>query len=112
MKLRRQIRMEKVTYVPLTDLNRGKASKIIDALKKEGRSVFIIKNNKPEAVMISMKDYEEFREYMFYKEIKRRAMAYVAEPAMSYSRDDIMKEFGITEEDLKEVEDEVEFDYD
>ena len=104
--------MEKVTYGPLTDLNRGKASKIIDTLKKKGQSVFIVKNNKPEAVMISMKDYEEFREYMFYKEVHRRAMAYAAEPAMTYSRDDVMKEFGITEDDLKEVEDEVEFDYD
>ena len=112
MKLRRQIRMEKVTYVPLTDLNRGKASKIIDTLKKKGQSVFIVKNNKPEAVMISMKDYEEFREYMFYKEVQRRAMAYAAEPVMTYSRDDVMKEYDITEEDLKEVDDEVEFDYD
>ena len=62
--------------------------------------------------MISMKDYEEFREYMFYKEVQRRAMAYAAEPVMTYSRDDVMKEYDITEEDLKEVEDEVEFDYD
>ena len=100
--------MEKVTYVPLTDLNRGKASKIMETLKEKGRSIFIVKNNKPEAVMISMKDYEEYREYLFYKEVNKRAIAYAAESGFTYSRDEIMKEYGITEEDLKEVG-EVEF---
>ena len=103
--------MEKVTYVPLTDLNRGKVSKIMETLKEKGRSVFIVKINKPEAVMISMKDYEEYREDLFYKEVNRRAIVYAAEPSFTYSRDEIMKEYGITEDDLKEIG-EVEFEDD
>ena len=101
---------EKIAFVPLTDLNRGKASKIISELNRQKQSVFIVKNNKPEAVMISMAEYNDYRDYLFYKEINSRLQVYEANPSLTYSREDIMKENGISEEDLAGVED-VEFDY-
>lgn len=101
---------EKIAYVPLTDLNRGKASKVIEKLNRTKQSVFIVKNNKPEAVMISLKEYEDYREYLFQREVNRRLEAYRAKETETYSREDILKEFRIKESDLSETED-IEFDY-
>ena len=100
----------KISYVPLTDLNRGKASKVIEKLNKTKQSVFIIKNNKPEAVMISIKEYEDYQEFLFQKEVNRRLEAYKAGETKTYSREDLMKEFKIKESDLSKTED-FEFDY-
>lgn len=101
---------DKIAFVPLTDLNRGKASKIIRDLNRLKQSVFIVKNNKPEAVMISMDEYNDYRDYLFYKEVNSRLQAYEADPSVSYSREEIMKGSGISERDLADMPD-VEFDY-
>ena len=96
---------EKVTFVPLTDLNRGKASKIIDKLNRLKQSVFIVKNNKPEAVMISVEEYNEYREYLLHREVARRVAAYTADPDNAISQYDIDRRYGISETDLEGWED-------
>ena len=104
------IMSEKITFVPLTDLNRGKASKIIKEMNKLKQSVYIVKNNKPEAVMISMDEYDDYRDYLFYKEVNNRLQTYEANPSLTYSREEIMKENGINEGDISNTED-IKFDY-
>lgn len=101
----------RTVYIPLTDLNRGKASRIIDRLNEMKQSVFIVKNNKPEAVMISVEEYTEFQEYLLQKEVSRRLEQYKAGIIETYTREDILHEFNISEQDLADTEN-VEFDYD
>ena len=102
---------ERISFVPLTDLNRGKASKIIETIQKLKQAVFIVKNNKPEAVLISFDEYQDYQEYLFYKKVNERVEAYVADAGITYSRDQIMKEYQLSDDDLDEME-EIEFDYD
>ena len=100
----------RISFVPLTDLNRGKASKIIETIQKLKQAVFIVKNNRPEAVLIPFEEYQDYQEYIFYKKVNERVEAYVAETGITYSRDQIMKEYQISDDELDRME-EIEFDY-
>ncbi len=46
-----------IEYVPITKLSRGYAGQMIDNMEKNDSVVYIMKNNKPLAVIISVEDY-------------------------------------------------------
>lgn len=58
--------------VSLTAFNRGKASKIFSDVKKAGATV-VMKNNKPECVLLSPDDYNALLERLCDAELLRTA---------------------------------------
>lgn len=43
--------------ISVSELGRGQASKVIQAIEETGNPHIIVKNNKPQAVIISIQDY-------------------------------------------------------
>jgi len=93
--------------ISITDFNRGKGSKIIDEVKHSGYKV-IMKNNKPEAVLITPQQFEEM--LMMKDEIIEMQLAIKAYKRMAadnqtfISHDNVMKELNIMESDLNDTE--------
>ena len=91
--------------IPITQFNRGQASKIFDRLHSEPELV-VLKNNQPSAVILSPDEYTRLAEleenYMLLLEATKRLVANEGKSAISEA--DVMKHFGITDADLEEVE--------
>ena len=45
--------------ISVSELGRGQASKVIQAVEDHGNPYIVVKNNKPQAVIISINDYTE-----------------------------------------------------
>jgi len=45
--------------ISVSELGRGQASKVIQAIEENGNPYIVVKNNKPQAVIISVDDYIE-----------------------------------------------------
>lgn len=94
--------------VSITELNKGKASKIIEEVKKTGYKV-ILKNNSPEAVLITPEQFEELislREEILdmtlgMEALKRMSNFNVEE---TISHEDILDELGISQDELDDIE--------
>lgn len=89
-------------------LNKGKASKIIEEVKKTGYKV-ILKNNSPEAVLITPEQFEELislREEILDMTLEMEALKrmsnFNAEETISHK--DILGEWGISQDELDDIE--------
>ena len=93
------------SLVPITLFNRGQAARIFDRLHSESQLV-VLKNNQPAAVILSPSEYQRLSEieedYLLLREATARLSANTA-PATPM--DDVMRELGITEEELATAED-------
>lgn len=91
--------------IPITQFNRGQASKIFDRLRSEPELV-VLKNNQPSAVILSPDEYTRLAEieenYLLLLEATKRLAANEGKSAIPAA--DVMKHFGITDADLEEVE--------
>jgi prevent-host-death family protein len=45
--------------ISVSDLGRGQASKVMQIVEETGLPFFVMKNNKPQAAIISIRDYDE-----------------------------------------------------
>lgn len=97
------------SMIPITRFNKGEATKIFEEVEIAGTKI-VVKNNKPACVLISPSQYESLMEmlsdYMLYTEAEKR-MAY-NNPSENISHEDLMKELGITQDDLDGVDVEIE----
>lgn len=96
--------------VSITQFNRGLAGKIFDEVRRSGPKV-VIKNNQPEAVILSPEEYLRLQERMEDLELLNLATERMrhADPATYVTREQLMLEGDITEEDLANA-DEVEIE--
>lgn len=92
--------------IPITQFNRGQASKIFDRLHSEPELI-VLKNNHPSAVILSPDEYTRLAEieenYHLLLEASKRLAANDGKPAIPI--EDVMKHFEITDADLAETED-------
>ncbi len=97
------------TIVPITRFNKGEASKIFDEVEISGTKI-VMKNNKPACVLISPTQYESLMEmlsdYILYTEAETRMAN--NNDSENLSMADMMKELGITQEELDGVDVEIE----
>ena len=49
-----------IDYIPISKLGRGYAGKLIDKMNENDSVIYVLKNNEPTAVIMSMKDYEDY----------------------------------------------------
>ena len=100
--------------VPITKFNRGKAGQIFGEIKKNNEIRVVLKNNEPEVVIMSPAQYnsivaslEGYREYRLYKKVAAR-IASQNPGDKTYTEEDIMQKFGISEEDITYAPDDIE----
>lgn len=91
--------------IPISQFNRGLAGQIFNDVKKNGPKI-VVKNNIPEAVILSTSDYlkkeqelEDLRLLLLAKERFENA-----DPANYVSSADFDKMFGFTESDLEDAD--------
>lgn len=92
--------------IPITQFNRGQASRIFDRLHSEPELV-VLKNNQPSAVILAPDEYSRLAEieenYILLLEATKRLAA--NENTSAIPAADVMKSLGITDAELEEVED-------
>ena len=80
--------------VPISRFNKGEANRIFEEVNATGPKI-VLKNNKPTCVLVPPEEYERMLERM------------ENEPENTFSQEEVMKRFGITQEDLLDAEDDV-----
>ena len=88
------------SLVPITQFNRGQASRIFDRLHTE-HQLIVLKNNQPAAIILSPSEFQRLSEieedYILLLEATRRLKE---DSSSTSSREDVMSELGISEADL------------
>ena len=91
--------------IPITQFNRGQASRIFDRLHSEPELI-VLKNNIPSAVIISPEEYirlsEVAEDYSLLTEAQTRLKNNEGKKTLSF--DDIMRSFDISEDDIENAE--------
>lgn len=91
--------------ISVSELSRGMASKVIQNVAKEKGQYIVVKNNKPEAVIISVEEYMELIEAKEDLELLQvadsRMNDYIPEETASF--EDVLSKYNIKEEILDEL---------
>lgn len=95
--------------ISVSDLGRGKASKVIQSVESNKEQFIVVKNNKPQAVIMSVDEYNELLELREELELLTLATSRLKDSDESEYTDfdDMLKELNIAEEELDELEDSV-----
>lgn len=92
--------------IPITQFNKGQASRIFDRLRTE-KQLIVLKNNAPSAVILSPEEYARLSEieedYALLLEATERLAESSNQSTLSF--DKVMSNLGISEEDLNDAED-------
>ncbi len=93
------------SLVPISQFNKGQASKIFDRLHSE-KELIVLKNNQPSAIILSPEEYARLTEieedYFLLLEANKRLEEH---NNRTVSFDSAMKELGISEKELSDKED-------
>ena len=94
------------SLVPITQFNKGQASKVFDRVKTENQLV-VLKNNVPSAVILSPEEYERLTELEENYTLLSLAESRLSDGglARSVDVDEAMRRLGITPEDVQNAED-------
>lgn len=92
--------------VPISLFNRGQAGKIFEEVRQSGAKV-VMKNNTAECVLLSPEEYVRLMDELNDARLEAVAAERLAryDPQKLVSWDEMMKKFGVTEEDLAGWED-------
>ncbi|MGL4736754.1 MAG: type II toxin-antitoxin system Phd/YefM family antitoxin [Cellulosilyticaceae bacterium] len=92
--------------IPITQFNKGQASRIFDRLRTE-KQLIVLKNNAPSAVILSPEEYARLAEieedYALLLEATSRLSESTSKSALSF--DTVLSNLGISEDDLNDAED-------
>ena len=93
------------SLVPITQFNRGQASRIFDRLHSESRLI-VLKNNQPAAIILSPSEFQRLSKIEEDYTLLLEATIRLKEDSSSTSsREELMSELGISEADLATAED-------
>ena len=88
------------SLVPITQFNRGQASRIFDRLHTESQLI-VFKNNQPAAIILSPSEFQRLSEieedYTLLLEATRRLKE---DSSSTSSREEVMSELNISESEL------------
>ena len=95
------------SIVPISRFNKGEANRIFTEVKNDGIRI-VVKNNTPECVLISPKDYqalvERYEDALLMAEANNR----LANNVGYISHHDILNDLNINEQDLENIDIELE----
>ena len=93
------------SLVPITQFNRGQASRIFDRLNSENQLI-VLKNNQPAAVILSPAEFSRLSEIEEdYALLLEAAERLANNTAPATSMEDILKELGISDDEIASAED-------
>ena len=96
------------SLVPISRFNKGEANKIFEEVKDTGFKI-VLKNNVPTCVLITPETYEKMLEiiedYNLFMEAEKRMKNTKSNDFIS--QETVMKEFGISETDLEDIDVEI-----
>ena len=92
------------SLVPISQFNRGQASRIFDRLSNE-KELVVLKNNQPSAIILSPDEYARLTEIEedYYLLLEANARLEKSEKTISFS--DVLKDLGIDESEILDAED-------
>ncbi|MBI9014641.1 MAG: type II toxin-antitoxin system Phd/YefM family antitoxin [Clostridiales bacterium] len=98
--------------ISVSELGRGKASKVIQNVESNKEQYIVVKNNKPQAIIMSIEEYSDLQKLREEYELLKLAAQRVSESndAEYRSIDDVMKDLDIDEKDLEDLEDDVDIE--
>lgn len=98
--------------ISVYDLSGGVASKIIQKVEKDKEKYIVVKNNKPEAVILSVEEYDELMETKEDLELLQMSNSRIKnyDPEETVSHEDVLKRYNIDEKKLDELMENVEID--
>lgn len=86
--------------IPITQFNRGQASRIFDRLQSEKRLI-VLKNNQPAAIILSPEEYTRLTDLEDDYSLLQQALKRLSESEEhSLTMAEVMKALHITEEEL------------
>lgn len=95
------------SLVPITQFNRGQASRIFNRLHDEDKLI-VLKNNKPTAVILSPKEYERLSEIEKDYELLLEATERLENnDKPTVSMENVMTELGITQDEIDHAQEPV-----
>ena len=91
--------------IPISQFHKGMAAQIFSDVRKSGAKV-VIKNNEPECVLMSPDEYMDFMDELADTRLELMALQRIAKGALDHTstQKEVMESFGITEEDLADME--------
>ena len=100
------------SFVPISRFNKGEASKIVSEVQQDGIK-FVVRNNAPECVMLSLEAYQNMLEEL--DDMELAAIALDREARNTEKKyipfEQVMKEAGVSQADLDAIDDsEIEFE--
>ena len=92
------------SLVPISQFNRGQASRIFDRLSNE-KELVVLKNNQPSAIILSPDEYARLTEIEedYYLLLEANARLEKSEKTIPFS--DVLKNLGIDESEILNAED-------
>ena len=92
------------SLVPVTMFNKGYATKIFDRVKAEGQLI-VLKNNAPEAVIVSTDEYTRLTEIEENYYLLMEANERLHNAKTTLTEEDMMERLGISQADLDAADD-------
>ncbi len=91
--------------IPISQFHKGMAAQMFADVRKSGAKV-VIKNNEPECVLMSPAEYLDFMDELADARLELLALQRIADGALAKTstQREVMERFGITEEDLADLE--------
>ena len=104
--------------VPVSDFSQGKAGKIFSDVAENNTEYIVLKNNQPTAVVVSVKEYREIQKKInqlekmleAIEDARLLSLANERENSETMSFEDVLKEEGISLDEIKELAESVEIE--
>ena len=91
------------SIIPISLFNKGQANKIFSEVKKFGTRI-VVKNNVPECILMSPQSYQQMMEEYEDAILAAEAAKRLASESKYVSQSEVMKNFGLSDADLDDVE--------
>ena len=95
------------TIIPISRFNKGEANKIFSEVKSKGTRI-VVKNNVPECVLMSPEEYQTIMDEYEDAVLLAEAIKRDKEKVKPISQKKKKKKYGISEEELDDIEVEIE----
>ena len=96
------------SIIPISRFNKGEANKIFDEVNNTGYKI-VVKNNNPTCILVNPKSFQqmldEIEDYHLLLEATQRMSE---DNIQTFTSQQVMNKFGITQSDLDEIEVEIE----
>ena len=93
------------SLVPITQFNRGQASKIFERLNKENHLI-VLKNNQPAAIILSPEEYSRMQEIEENYQLLLEAAERLEKNTKPHiTMNELLSELGISQKELDDAED-------